>query len=124
VLAGGKYGLVCVSLLTFYHPSGDLNKLLTMLSLCCVVCLFVVVPVVLRFSPLLLHPCYVCKVLPVDEYVCLSARITRKPHGQNYTKLLYMLPMAVAWSSRGFAVCFVDDIMYSQNGSVVHHVYS
>jgi len=30
-----------------------------------------------------------------DEYVCMSARVTRKPHGQTSTYLLCMLPMAL-----------------------------
>jgi len=34
-----------------------------------------------------------------DDYVCLSARISRKPHGRTSPILLRTLPMALAWSS-------------------------
>jgi len=52
-----------------------------------------------------------------DEYVwvcvCLSARISRNPHKRSLPNFLYMLLMAVAWSSFGVAaICYVLQILW------------
>ena len=63
--------------------------------------------------------------------VCLSAPspITRKPHGQtsaHFMPVVYRRVSAVLWQ-RCDTSCtsgFVDDVMFSHNGSVARHVYS
>jgi len=52
-----------------------------------------------------------------DKYVCLSvclsARITRKPHGRTSLHFLCMLPVAVARSSSdGVAMCYVLPVLW------------
>ena len=55
----------------------------------------------------LLRLCDGREIAYCDEYVCLSARITRKPHGRTSPIVLCTLPMALAQSlglSGGFAI--------------------
>ena len=64
--------------------------------------------------------------------VCLPTRKTEKPHGRTLPKFLLMSPGAVAGSSSGgTAICHVllllqsaDDVMFSHNGPIKHHVYA
>ena len=65
------------------------------------------------------HPVY----MSVCLFVCLSARISQKPHVYISPKLLDMLSVAVALSCSSYsAICCgsasVDDVMFSHNRSV------
>ena len=57
-------------------------------------------------------------------FVCLFAHISQKPHFQISPNFLYLLPVAVAWSSTDNGAVrysctsgFVDDVMFSHHGA-------
>jgi len=73
---------------------------------------------------LLLHDREGCNYC--DECDCLSARISRKPHGRTSPTFLHTLPVAMAQpSSNGVAMCYALPVLWMTScfQTMLRHVY-